>query len=70
MTKDFDPLTLLYQALGSDIGIIVETNNREKLKQRLYAARAAASDTTLAKLTLITSPTNTKHLWIVKKEAA
>jgi len=64
-------LEALYRALHSERGIVVRTNDPEKLKQRLYAARRAAKDEELAKLSFATSRTNPERdLLIVKKPDA
>ena len=58
---------ILYQALASEHGIVVTTDNVRLLKQRLYAARKKDED--LACITLATSPTNPNgEIWLVKKE--
>lgn len=57
----------LYQALASDHGIKVETNDVEGLRQRLYAARRKAMDPSLDVLSLVPSPTGESILWIVKR---
>lgn len=62
-----DELALLYQALSSDLGIVVESDNVALAKQRLYKARADAGDPTLACLQLRTSPVRPDaEIWIVK----
>jgi hypothetical protein len=47
---------LLYQALTAPIGIAVVTNDPERAVQRLYAARTAAGDPQLARLSLRRNP--------------
>lgn len=59
-------LEALYTALESKTGVILETDNPRLLMQRLYKARAEADDPALAGLTLIPSPLNANHLWIVR----
>lgn len=62
-----DPyLSYWYAALASDLGVCVLTDNRERLRQRLYAARAASGDTSLEGLSLVLSPLNQEHVWILK----
>lgn len=59
---------LLYEALHSDLGIVVETEDAPALRQRLY--RVAKSDEDFATLSFHLSPTNpTGELWIKKKGA-
>lgn len=60
-------LEILYEALGARYGLIVETNDAERLRQRLYAIRRDVEDFT--PLAFIISPENGKDLWIVNKEA-
>jgi hypothetical protein len=58
-------LELLYDALRADIGVCVETNDPERLRMKLYAARK--EDPQLGVLSFIISPTNpTSDLWIIK----
>ena len=59
-------LELLYAALHSPLGIIVETSDPVACKARLYPLRA--SDPALAALSFLVSPTApTTSFWIVKK---
>ena len=59
-------MELLYQALASDFGIIVQEAEIERLKQRLYAARKG--NTQFNSLSILTSPTApTTELWIAKR---
>ena len=63
----FDPSLILYEALASDLGLIVATNNPQNLRAKLYAARRADAD--LECLSIHLSPANpTGELWIVKRE--
>lgn len=67
MMAKFDATIILYEALASDFGLIVETNNPQNLRAKLYAARRADAD--LECLSVHLSPANpTGALWIVKKE--
>lgn len=68
MKTDTTPLQMLYLALNADVGVVVETNDRERYKQSLYRARATAKDEALSNLSIITSPTNPMHLWIARKD--
>lgn len=56
---------LLYNALRSPFGIVVETNDAERLRQRLYAVRKENED--FHPLSFIISPMNGLDLWIVKR---
>lgn len=65
-----DETLFLYQAIGSENGICVETTDPEKLRQRLYAARAKlkkGGDNSFDGLSFHPSPKSPKNeLWIVK----
>ena len=59
----------LYQALHSENGLELETNNVQSLKGKLIKARAKADDPNLDQLLITPSRFSPKtHLWIVKKE--
>lgn len=58
-------IELLYEALHSEVGIIVQTSDVEKLRQKLYPLRKESEE--LQVLSFIVSPTNpNSELWIVK----
>jgi hypothetical protein len=61
-----DPIELLYRALASEIGIVVETDDPVRLKQQLYAARAKDPD--LACLSFLTSPLNPQGQVLITKK--
>lgn len=66
MQPPLNLLELLYDALRAEVGIIVQTSNVERLRQKLYALRKEDED--LAALSFIVSPTNPNaELWIVKR---
>ncbi len=56
---------LLYDALRSPLGIVVETTDPERLRQRLYAIRREAED--FVPLSFVISPLNGVDLWILNK---
>lgn len=56
---------LLYDALRTPFGTVIETDDPEKLRQRLYAVRKESPDFT--DLAFIISPMNGLDLWIVRK---
>lgn len=56
----------LYEALHATFGIVVETEDPERLRQKLYAIRRENED--FLPLSFIISPLNGRDLWIVKKE--
>lgn len=58
-------LETLYDALREPLGIVVETNDVERLRQKLYALRKDHPD--LADLSLVPSPTTPNQLWILKR---
>lgn len=59
-------LELLYAAFHSQYGIIVETDDPEKLRQKLYPLRKENKE--LVCLSFVISPFNpTRDLWIVKQ---
>jgi len=57
-----------YSALAAPYGIVVETDNPEALKARLYAARAESQDPDLANISIKTSPFNPSQLWLIKRQ--
>lgn len=61
-------LEVLYEALRAEYGVVVETNDAERLRQRLYALRR--TEPSFTPLAFVISPFNGTDLWIVKKEQA
>ena len=59
---------ILYQALGERIGLVLATNDPERLRQRFYAARRALNDPDLAHLQFRASPLADGDLVITKGE--
>lgn len=62
---------VLKQALDSEIGLKVTSNDVIKLRNRLYAARRAliqSGEEAYAKLTLRVSPGDQHEVWIIKEE--
>lgn len=58
-------LELLYDALREEFGLVVNTNDPEMLRQKLYPLRK--EDSAFAQLSFVISPINpTGQLWIVK----
>lgn len=65
MTKE-EVRALLYEAAGTSVGLRVETNQPELLRQRLYTERR--SDPDLENISIHLSPTNPSgELWLVNK---
>lgn len=60
-------LEFWYSALRSPKGVVIETDDPERLKQRLYKARTEAYDTDLDGVSIVQSPTTPNQLWLVKK---
>lgn len=58
-------LELLYAAYHSELGICVETNDAEHLRQKLYPIRKANPD--FEPLAFVISPLNNIDLWIIKQ---
>jgi hypothetical protein len=56
---------LLYNALRSPFGTVVETDDAERLRQRLYAIRREHEE--FAPLSFVISPMNGVDLWILNK---
>lgn len=56
---------LLYDALRTPLGTVIETEDPERLRQKLYAIRKESSDFT--QLSFVISPINGLDLWIVNK---
>lgn len=56
---------LLYDALRTPFGTVVQTEDPERLRQRLYAIRRESED--FAQLSFVISPINGMDLWIVNK---
>lgn len=67
MSTKADYKFLWYSALAEPYGLVVETDNPERLKARLYAARADAMDPSLEDISIKTSPFNPSQLWLIKR---
>ena len=59
-------LNILYEALGSQFGVVVQCDDAERVRQKLYALRKAHGDADLECLHIVQSPSNPSQLWIVK----
>ena len=62
---NFELQEILYDALRSPFGLIVQTESAERLRQRLYALRKESAD--LSPLSFVISPMNGSDLWILNK---
>lgn len=58
---------LLYDALRAEFGIVVETDDANFLRQKLYALRRGTAE--FEPLSFVISPMNGQDLWIVNKGA-
>lgn len=56
---------LLYDALRTPFGTVIQTEDAERLRQRLYGIRKECED--FASLSFVISPINGLDLWIVNK---
>lgn len=56
---------LLYDALRTPLGTVIETEDPERLRQKLYAIRRENED--FIPLSFVISPINGMDLWIVNK---
>lgn len=62
-------LNLWYEALGTPLGIVIQTDNPERLRQKLYALRKDANDPMLEDISVVISPSNPgSHVWLVKRK--
>ena len=57
-------LELLYEALNSEIGIVIETNDPARCKAALYVARR--TDPALEEISILTSPLAANHFFLIK----
>lgn len=60
-------LEVLYSAVNSRYGVVVETEDAEHLRQKLYALRREY-EADFKHLSFVISPINGSDLWIVNKE--
>lgn len=58
-------IEILYRASHSSCGLVVETSDAERLRQRLYPLRKENPD--FEPLAFVISPFNGKDLWILNK---
>jgi len=65
MRVDLPLAELLYQAYNSPLGIVVETDDPDFLRQKLYPIRKGNPE--LHCLAFILSPINPTDLWIIKQ---
>jgi hypothetical protein len=64
-----EPLeALLYRAMTSPLGIVVESSDPDRLRQKLYPLRKAQPE--FECLAFVLSPMNPTQLWILRKPDA
>lgn len=61
-------LEFWYAALASPLGVVIETDNFERARAKLYAARREAMDPALDNIAVMQSPTNPSDIWLVKRK--
>lgn len=54
-----------YAALAEPVGVVLRTDDRDRLRAKLYAARREAVDEKLSSLSIIFSPTAEDEVWIM-----
>lgn len=63
---DLPLIHYLYQALNSELGIVIETADPERLRQKLYAERKKDPD--LARISINISRTQPEsQIWLTKR---
>lgn len=65
--KDDSLLSYWYQALASERGIEIICSDVEGTRSKLYAARKAAKDFDLDRISICLSPFDPCKLWLVKR---
>ena len=65
MPSELELLEHLYAALRSPLGVVIETDDPEYLRQKLYPMRKKDPDFSI--LSFIISPMNGMDLWILRK---
>lgn len=64
-------INLLYEALGSPLGIVIQTDNPEGLRAKLYRLREGCDDPMLKEISIVISPTMPgSQVWLVKRKSA
>lgn len=61
-------LEFWYRALRADFGIVVDVDDFNLARAKLYKARKDSGDKDLDSLSISQSPTSQNQLWIVKNE--
>ena len=64
--SDNDLMSLLYQAQAHPRGIVIESDDVERVRQKLYALMR--DNEIFSSLSLIPSPLNPRELLIIQKE--
>jgi len=59
----------LYEALGSPLGVVIQTDNPEGLRAKLYRLRDQTDDPMLKEISIVISPSMpTSQVWLVKRK--
>jgi hypothetical protein len=62
-------INLLYEALGSPLGVVIQTDNPEGLRAKLYRLRDQADDPMLKEISIVISPSMpASQVWLVKRK--
>jgi len=61
-------LHIWYAALAAQVGVVLECDDPDYTKQRLYALRTEAGDPDLESISIVQSPSDPAHLWLVKRD--
>lgn len=62
-------LTLLYEALSSKLGIVVQTSDPERTRMALYSERRKRADPLLDRVSICIPPFSSTELWLVRTGA-
>ena len=62
-----DWLAFWYEALHATHGVVVESDNPERVIQLLYQARAKAGDEALSSVSIAKSPANPSYIFLYKR---
>jgi hypothetical protein len=60
-------LNMWYEALGSERGVKVRTDDPKRCREKLYAFRREAKDPDLDALSVVQSPTSANEIWIIRR---
>lgn len=66
--NEHELLELLYDAVRSPFGLVIETNSPDRLRAKLYPLRKTVPE--FEPLSFVISPINGRDLWILNKGQA